>query len=225
MKALKRQLVTALSILERLGIIDFNGHCSVRLETGRFLINSGKSVRSALTPDDMVIANDDGTLAEGGSAPPAEAHIHASVYQARPGVCAVVHAHPKWSTLLSSAGLDYEVVFAQGALLHPLPCYPESHSINTAERGAAMTKALGAGAALLLRAHGSVVTGSDILEATVRAIYLEQNAERQVRAYGLGGPYVFSSAGIREAQAALSKRELMEKCWAYYAAKCAPPGN
>ncbi len=73
--------------------------------------------------------------------------------------------------------------------------------------------------AALLRAHGSVIVGRDVLEATVLAIYLELNAERQVRAATLGEPYVFSDDEIRAFQKGLEKRGLFEKCWNYYLAK------
>ena len=49
-QALKQQLADALLMLERAEVIDFNGHMSCRLPgTPHVLINSGKSVRSALT--------------------------------------------------------------------------------------------------------------------------------------------------------------------------------
>ena len=42
------ELTQGITILERLGIIDFNGHFSVRLADGNILINTGSSVRSAM---------------------------------------------------------------------------------------------------------------------------------------------------------------------------------
>lgn len=44
--AARRDLANGISVPEHLGIIDFNGHFSVRLESGHLLINTGKSVRS-----------------------------------------------------------------------------------------------------------------------------------------------------------------------------------
>jgi L-fuculose-phosphate aldolase len=41
-------------MLERAGIIDHNGHCSARRDGHSFYINSGASVRGALTVDDIV---------------------------------------------------------------------------------------------------------------------------------------------------------------------------
>ena len=51
---IKQQLVDAIRMLERAGYIDHNGHCSARRDENSFFINSGASVRGALTTDDLV---------------------------------------------------------------------------------------------------------------------------------------------------------------------------
>ncbi len=216
---LRQELTQGISILERLGIIDFNGHFSVRLDDGNILINTGSSVRSAIEQKDFVIVGPNGDISEDSPRPPAELPLHVAIYRARPDVQTVVHGHPQWSTLLSSSGRAYQVTMAQGALLGAVPMFSSPLSMNNSDIGNALAKLLGDGRAALLRAHGSVVVGKDVLEATVLAIYLELNAERQVRAATLGKPYVFSDDEIRAFQKGLEKRGLFEKCWNYYLAK------
>ncbi len=215
----RRELTQGISILERLGIIDFNGHFSVRLNDGNILINTGSSVRSAIGPQDFVVVGQSGEISAETPRPPAELPLHVAIYRARPDVQAVVHGHPQWSTLLSSTGRAYQVTMAQGALLGAVPMFSSPLSMNNSDIGNALAELLGDGRAALLRAHGSVVVGKDVLEATVLAIYLELNAERQVRAATLGKPYVFSDEEIRAFQEGLEKRGLFEKCWNYYLAK------
>jgi L-fuculose-phosphate aldolase len=217
--ALRQELIRGISILERQGIIDFNGHFSARLDDGSILINTGASVRSAIGPDDFVITGPGGEVAGDAPRPPAELPLHVAVYQARPDVRSVVHGHPKWSTLLSSAGQEYRVAMAQGALLGEVPTFPSPMSVNNPRIAAAVAKKLGDGRAALLRAHGSVVAGGDILETAVLAIYLELNAERQFNAMLIGGPYLFSEEEVASLQKGLEKRGLFEKCWNYYLAK------
>ncbi len=216
---LRQELTTGISILERLGIIDFNGHFSVRLDDGRILINAGNSIRSAIGPDDCVVVGPNGELSDDAPRPPAELPLHVSVYHARPDVQAVVHGHPKWSTLLSSAGRSYQPTMAQGALLGHVPVFPAPMSVNNSRIGDAVAHTLAGGRAALLRAHGSLVVANDVLQATVLAIYLELNAERQVRAAMIGEPYVFSDEQVLACQQGLEKRGLFEKCWFYYMAK------
>ncbi len=210
------ELARGISMLERLGIVDFNGHLSARLGDGSILINSGSSVRSAIKPEDFIVAGRDGEPRGKSPQPPAELPLHIAIYEARPDVGAVVHGHPKWSTLLSSADVPYAVTLAQGALLGDVPVYPSPRSVNNPSTAAEVARVLGAGRAALLRAHGCVVAAADVMEATVLAIYLELNAERQVSATSLGSAYEFSRDEVAACQKGLMKRGLFEKCWNFY---------
>ena len=73
---MKAQLVDAIRMLERAGYIDHNGHASARRDGRSFYINSGASVRGALTAADIVTVDFDGNLLEGTAKPPLEFHIH-----------------------------------------------------------------------------------------------------------------------------------------------------
>lgn len=215
----RRDLTNGITILERLGIIDFNGHFSVRQEDGNILINTGGSVRSAIGPDDFVVVGPNGEINDRGPQPPKELALHVAVYKSRPDVKTVVHGHPKWSTVLSSAGMDYQVTMAQGALLGDVPRFSSPRSVNNPTIAEEVAGVLGSGRAALLRAHGCVVAAENVLQATVLAIYMELNAERQVRGYSLGKPYIFSPEEIESCQKGLWKQGLFEKCWNYYLAK------
>ena len=215
----RSELIQAISLLERLGIIDFNGHFSTRLSDGNILINTGASVRCNLNNEDFVIVDKSGNIGEGDPKPPAELPLHLAVYDSRPDVSSVVHCHPKWSTLLSSTGNTYQVTMPQGALLGDVPIFDSPMSVNNEKIASAVAKKLGTGKAALLKAHGSVVTGNDILEATVLAIYLELNAERQVQGQLLGTPYVFNDEEAESLRKGLYKRGLFEKCWNFYIEK------
>ena len=93
--AAKQKLVDAIRMLERAEIIDHNGHCSTRRDAGSFYINSGASVRGALTRRRHRRLDLDGNLVEGAAKPPLEFHIHSEIYRARPDVNAVFHTHPQ----------------------------------------------------------------------------------------------------------------------------------
>lgn len=222
-RALKLDLIDGITILERLGIIDFNGHFSARLGDGNVVINSGSSVRSAITEDDFTIVDPDGHFDQSAAAPPKELALHLAIYKARPDVHAIVHGHPKWSTMLSSANRKYEVTMAQGALLGDVPQYPSPRSVNNRTIAEEVAEVLGQNPAVLLRAHGSVVATEDILRAAVLAIYLELNAERQVNGALLGDYYRFTDGEVAACRAGLSSRGLFEKCWNYYLAKFVQP--
>jgi L-fuculose-phosphate aldolase len=81
---LKQTLADAIRMMERAKITDFSGHFSARVPGTEYLmINSAKSVRSALTVDDIVTIDMDGKLVEGVDTPPMEFHIHTEIYRRR----------------------------------------------------------------------------------------------------------------------------------------------
>ena len=160
---MKQQLVDAIRMLERAGYIDHNGHASARCDAASFYVNSGASVRGALTVDDIVTVGLDGHLAEGTAKPPLEYHIHSEIYRARPDVNAVMHTHPQWSTYLTMTGTRYLPVYAQGVLVGDMPVVDSVLSINTKPMGEKLAAALGRRPAVLLKAHGAVAVGADIM--------------------------------------------------------------
>jgi L-fuculose-phosphate aldolase len=217
--AVKAKLVDAIRMLERADIIDHNGHCSARRDATTFHINSGASVRGALTVDDIVSVDLDGNLVEGTAKPPLEFHIHSEIYRARPDVNCVMHTHPKWSTFLTMTGHKYKAVYAQGVLLGDIPVMDSPLSVNTKPMGEKLAATLGNKPAALLKAHGVVVVGKDILECFALAAYVEENAYRQYMAMQIGDPYVFSDAEQEACRTKLWAPNLFQKTWDHYYSK------
>jgi ribulose-5-phosphate 4-epimerase/fuculose-1-phosphate aldolase len=217
--ALIPPLVDAIRMLTRAELIDYSGHCSARRDADSFYINSGASVRSTLTAGDIVAIAFDGQLREGTAPPPLEFPLHAEIYRARPDVRVVMHTHPQWSTLLTMVGAPWRPVCPQGALLGDVPVVDSPLSVNTRAVGERVAAALGSGPAVLLKSHGAVVVGGDIVQCFALAIYLEDNASRQYRAMQIGTPYVFSEAEQAACRARLASPALFRKAWDHYRAK------
>lgn len=221
MSDLRQDLCDALSMMERAEVIDFNGHMSCRLPgSANILINSGKSVRSALAPADIIEIDLDGQpAAPEKTAPPMEFHLHAAIYRARPDVNAVAHTHPLWSTLFSSAGVAVEPVTMQAAVMGPVQAFGKTASINQRPLAEELAAALGPHRVIMLRSHGAVTVGASILEAFVLAIYLEETARRQYMARALGTPYALTAAEVESIGANLRRPNLLQKVWDYHLAR------
>lgn len=216
----KRMLADAILMLERAQVIDFNGHFSWRVPgRDRMLINSGRSVRSALSSADIVTVDFDGRPVEGDAAPPMEFHIHAEIYRRRPDVGAVVHTHPLWSTLFSMAGVPVRPVTMQAAVLGPIRLYQRTASINRRELGRELAEALGPDRVVMLKSHGAVAAAEGIVEAFVLAVYLEENAQRQHLAAQLGDPAVLSEEQAAVIARKLWQPHLLRKVWDYHRGK------
>lgn len=221
--ALRQQLALALRMLERQGIIDFNGHFSARLADGRpgLLINAADSVRSAIRAEDFIAIDFDGRPLEGERSPPMEFHLHAQVYLRRSDVRAVVHMHPRWSTVLTTVGLEWQPVTMQAAVLGPVRTFARTASINSAQLGQELAEFLGGAKAALMRRHGAVSVAASVTDAFVQAVYLEENAHRQYLAQQIGTPEPLGAEECATIGRNLSKPALLQKVWDYHAARAA----
>jgi L-fuculose-phosphate aldolase len=221
----RAQLALALAMLEREGIIDFNGHFSARLPEGRGLtINAADSVRSRIGPTDFIDIDFDGRPAAGERMPPMEFHLHAQLYLSRPDVHAVVHLHPVWSTVLTTVGHTWQPVTMQAAVLGSIPIFDKTASINTVALGQEVAACLGDAKAALMRRHGAVTVAASVTDAFVQAVYLEENAHRQYLALQIGTPEPLTAEECQIIGRNLSRPALLQKVWDYHAAKHFPRG-
>ena len=224
-RPLADKLAIALAMLEREEIIDFNGHFSARLDDGTgLLINAGDSVRSRITPDDFIAIGFDGRPLDGARTPPMEFHLHAQIYLARPDVHAVVHTHPRWSTVLTTAGHTWLPVTMQAAVLGNVATFPKTASINSAALGSEVAQFLGPAKAALMHRHGAVTVAASVQDAFVQAVYLEENAHRQHLALQIGTPQPLSADEVAQIGRNLSRPALLQKVWDYHAGKHFPHG-
>lgn len=216
---LKQQLVDCIRMLEQSDIIDYNGHASIRLDDNRMLINIGSCQRSQLKVGDICTIDMEGNVIEGNGKPPLEFHLHAGIYRARADVKAVVHAHPKWSTFLTMVGESYQPVYAQGSLVYPMPVLDSPNSINNRAMADRLAATLGDRPAAMMKSHGAVTVGRDIIEAFVLANYLEENAYRQYMALQIGKPYAFSEREVALCREKLWTASLFKRTWDHFRAK------
>ena len=216
---IKQQLVDCIRMLERADIIDYNGHASIRAGDQRMFINSGACQRSQLTVADICTVDFEGALIEGKDKPPLEFHLHAGIYKARPDVNAIVHAHPKWSTFLTMVGQPYLPVYAQGSLVYPMPVLDSPNSINNPVMAGRLAQTLGQGPAAMMKSHGAVTVGKNIVEAFVLANYMEENAYRQYMALQIGKPYAFTEEERVLCRGKLWNEALFKRAWDHFRAK------
>ena len=215
----RQQLADAIRMLARAEIVDHSGHGSARRDDTSFFINAGAATRATLTLDDIVAIDFKGTLVDGHARPPLEFPLHAEIYRARRDVGAIMHTHPRWSTLLTMVGAAYRVVYAQGALLGDVPVFDSPLSINTRDMGERVVLALGPASAVLLKSHGAVIVGTNVVECFALAAYLEENASRQYWAMQIGTPYVFSTDEQQLCRERLATPGLFKKTWDHYRSK------
>ena len=165
------------------------GNISMRDSGTRIWITPAAVDKGALGADDVVCVHPDGTC-EGRHKPSSELPFHRAIYDARPDLNAIVHAHP-------SALVSFSIV----RKAPDLNAVPQAKAVCGAVGYAAYacpgTEALGQRIAgefrsghdcVLMENHGAVVGGPDLEDAFVRFETFEFAARTLVNAGILGEP-------------------------------------
>jgi len=232
--ALLDDLVAANRVLAMKGVLDALGHVSVRdpHDPSRYWMS--RSLAPALvTPSDIMAFDlDSNAIDPQGRALYVERFIHGEIYKARPDVNAIVHSHSPTVIPFSVTKVPLQPVLHNASFLaFGAPVFDtrtiaadSDLLIRTPALGAALAKALGPTAAVvLLRGHGDAVVASSVPNAVFRSYYTEVNAREQEQAIALGGKDVVyitpEEAATREKESHQSfarswelwKREAMTK--------------
>jgi ribulose-5-phosphate 4-epimerase/fuculose-1-phosphate aldolase len=192
LEAIIDDIVTANRILAAEGVVDAFGHVSARHpdHPDRFLISR------ALAPELITAADIQDYLLDGTPVDPdaekgyLERYIHGALYEARPEVQAVIHSHSRSVLPFTVVGEKLRPVTHSCATIgHDVPVWDAQDSfgdttllISSMEMGRDFAEVLAGNNAALMRGHGSTVIGRSVREATYTAVYLEVNAELQMKA-------------------------------------------
>ena len=217
--------MTANRILAREGVVDAFGHVSIRHpeRLDRFILSRARAPE-CIEIDDLMEFTLDGTPIEPrGRKPYAERYIHAAVYEARADVRAVVHNHSPSVIPFGITGTPLRPVMHMCASMGAhVPLWDSRTAFgdtNLLVTNMAMARdlasSLGARPVALMRGHGCVVAGRSLRDVVFNSIYLELNANLQLKASALG-EITFLSDG--EIEAILSTRASFtyERAWEYW---------
>ncbi|MBD3348345.1 MAG: class II aldolase/adducin family protein [Candidatus Eisenbacteria bacterium] len=197
---LRRDIVEVGRRVWQRGFVAANdGNISARLSDGRILITPTGRSKGFMEPDDLVVVDASGERSTGRLKPTSELPMHLFVYEARPDVSAIVHAHPPRATGFAVAGVHLaqcvlpEVILTLGGV--PLTEYATP---STNEVPASIEEYIRSYNALLLRSHGALTLGGDVFEAYYRMETVEHFAEITLAARALGGASPLSDEEVRK---------------------------
>ena len=221
--ALRIEVATCCRLLEYLELFDFSGHASVKIPgTDYLLINSRKSVRSNLGPQDIIKVNCRDDVFAPDSPAPAEVYIHTLIYRRRPEIKAITHTHSPAVIGLSTTGKKFVPITCRAAIFAAgVPLYDHSRTIVDPATGQELAETLGERQAVIMRGHGAVVVADNLPALLFSALSLELNAQFQLTAYQAGvEPRPLSSEELEEGRHHYGPATFA-KAWQYYADKAA----
>lgn len=163
------------------------GNLSVREPDGNLWISPARVDKGSLTRDDVVCVRPDGTV-EGAHRPSSELPFHQAIYQARPDIQAIVHAHP-----VALVAFSICRSCPNTRLFHQ--AYTVCGQVGFAEYALPGSRRLGDNIAasfrngadcVILENHGVVVGGTSLAQAFQRFEAFEFAARTLIRARQLG---------------------------------------
>lgn len=197
---IKRDIVhVCRKIDERAYVGGRDGNVSVRVSDRSIVITPSGVRKGDVELEDLIVIDRGGRRVEGRGNPSTETGMHLRIYDVRPDVRAVVHAHPPVATGFAAAGIELnecvlpEVIVGLGKV--PLTRYATP---GTAELVASLDPVIERHDAFLLQNHGAVAVGADVLSAYQRMETVEHSARILLVARLLGGPQILAPEQVRE---------------------------
>ena len=178
-----------------------DGNISVRLDDDRLLMTPTGVSKGFMTPDMLVTTDLAGRKLTGDRDASSEILMHLAVYELRPDVKAVVHAHPPTATGFAVAGIPLdravlaEVVTTLGSI--PIADYGTP---STTELADAVRRYIRAHDGLLLANHGALTVAHELYAAYYKMETVEHFARISLVARQLGGERVLSREEVDRLQ-------------------------
>ena len=224
-----REVVIANRILANERVVDAYGHVSVRhpLDPTRYLLSRSRAPE-LVERGDVIEFDLEGKAVSGDPRPPyLERFIHGAIYEARPDVQAVVHAHAEAVLPFTISTTPLRPVVHMASFVGPLlPVWDIRDRFGDTNllvvnmtQGRDLARSLGAERVVLMRGHGFTAAARSLQEVVRMAVYLPLNARVLAEALRLG-EVKYLSRGEIEAHASMKPDDAsMYRAWEYWAVR------
>ena len=232
LESVLNDLVVANRILAHEEVVDAYGHVSVRHpEKPDCFLLSRSIAPEFVTREDIITFTFDGKpVGEEKREIYHERFIHGGIFEARPDVMAVVHAHSEDILPFGVAnGTPLRPIIHSGSFLGAhIPVWDIADTfgdtnllVANVEQGQDLAKCLGKGNVALMRGHGFAAAARSLIEVVRMSVYLPRNARAVLKAKQLGGEIKYLSQGEIDARNRGYGPYSLEtwRAWAYWAHK------
>jgi ribulose-5-phosphate 4-epimerase/fuculose-1-phosphate aldolase len=227
-----QDLVIANRILAREDVVDAYGHVSVRHpDNPRHFFISRSLAPDLVEKEDIVELGLDGQpIKDEKRVLYLERFIHAAIYEARPEITAVVHAHAEDILPFGIAsGTPLRPVLQSGGLMgEQVPVWDIADRfgdtdllVTDMDRARDLAKCMVANPVSLMRGHGFTSAARTLMEVVRLSVYLPRNARALMRAKQLGGVIKYLHPGEIDARRRHFDASSPEawRAWEYWACR------
>ncbi len=190
-------LVDANHVLADHGVLDAYGHVSVRAkdDPSTFHLAWSKSPMHVAREDVMRFDLSGEAVGDDTRAPYLERFIHSAIYEARPDVGCVIHAHTEAILPFTITDVPLKAVtHSVSDIGHRVPRWDIRESfgdtdlmVTTPQQGRDLAGRLGSDAMVLMAGHGFALAGPTVVRNVSTAVYVARNARVLLAAMQLGG--------------------------------------
>lgn len=187
---IRRALVRYSQAMHQAGwVANHDGNLSARINPDRLVATPTAMSKIDVGLDDLIVVDGQGKQLAGARKPFSELALHRAVYDARPEVGAVVHAHPPFATAYGVSGRALphpflpEAVVSLGAEVPTVPLTAPGNPAVTA-----LAPFIRRCDAVIIAGNGVLAWGADLELAYLRLELVEHLARIAHAAQALGGP-------------------------------------
>lgn len=227
-------LVVANRILANEEVVDAYGHVSLRHPDNPNRFFMSRSLAPDLVSEADIVEHDlDGNPVDGDTRPLyLERFIHGGVYQARPDIVAVVHAHAESILPYAIApNVPLRPVIHSGSFIGAdVPVWDIRETfgdtnllVSNMDQGHDLARTLAQNNVALMRGHGFVAAGRSLIDVVRMSVYLPRNARALTAALMLGGAVTYLSRGeidARNQKTYSPDSPATWRAWEYWANRC-----
>jgi len=186
-------------IYEKGYVASTDGNVSARLPDGHIMCTPTICNKGFVEPEDMVTIDIKGQRIRGERKASSEIAMHLLIYEMRPDIHAVVHAHPPCATAYAAAGIPLNKALISEVVL-ALGCIPlaEYGTPGTPELTKQLRPFVQSYDALLMANHGVVTYGVNLEDAFNRMDTVEHFAKISIYTKILGRERLLSSENVEK---------------------------
>lgn len=220
---IKEAIVMACRIMDHFNIVQGFGHVSSRLPGTNNIIVTPKKPIGLVTRDELILMDLNGNKLQAGGTPLGEIAMHLGIYRKRPDIGAICRFHSEMLSVFGTLKRSVRPVHVLGYVLGPevkVLDHPDNRhtSAMTDEMGSIIKDNYG----VIFRGNGAATFGTNVIDACVRALLLDESASIQYKASVIGDPVYLTDKEMdsrNEVYWNMPEYCVFGRAWDYYKSK------